>query len=109
MITRYATIAVLSVAALAATPQAQAHDNAGPYIAGALTGLIVGAAIANPPAVYVAPPPVVYAPPPPPVYYAPPRVVYYGSPPPAVAYFGARWPRYHYGRGWHEHHRGWDD
>ena len=106
MLKHYATIAALSVAALAATPQAQAHDNAGPYIAGALTGLVVGAAIANPPAVYVAPPPVVYVPPPPPVYYAPPRVVYYASPPRAVAYFR---PRYRYAHGWHKHHRGWDD
>jgi hypothetical protein len=105
MLKQYATIAALSVTALAAPPQAQAHDNAGPYIAGALTGLVVGAAIANPPAVYVAPPPVMYYPPPPPVYYVPPRVVYYAPPPPAVAYYG---PRY-YKHGWHKHHRGWDD
>jgi hypothetical protein len=106
MLKQYATIAALSVAALFAAPQAQAHDNAGPYIAGALTGLVVGAAIANPPAVYVAPPPVMYYPPPPPVYYVAPRVVYYAPPPPAVAYYG---PRYRYQHGWHKHHRGWDD
>ena len=105
MLKQYATIAVLSVAALAAVPQAQAHDNAGPYIAGALTGLVVGAAIANPPVVY-APPPVVYYPAPPPVYYPPPRVVYYAPPLPAAGFYG---PRYRYKHGWHKHHRGWDD
>lgn len=99
---RYATIAVLSVAALAATSQAQAHDNAGPYIAGALTGLVVGAAIANGPPVYVAPPPVVYYPPRPPVYYVPPPPVYYSSPPVAY-YYGP--PR---GHGWYKHHRRWE-
>jgi hypothetical protein len=106
MLKRYAKIAALSVAALAATAPAQAHDNAGPYIAGAFTGLVIGAAIAYPPAAYVAPPPVGYYSPPPPVYYAPPRVVYYSPPVPAVAYYG---PRYDYGRRWHGHHRGWGD
>ena len=104
MLKQYATIAALSVAALAAAPQAQAHDNAAPYIAGALTGFVVGAAIANPQVVY-APPPVVYYPAPPAVYYPPPRVVYYSPPPPTVVYYG---PRY-YKHGWHKHHRGWDD
>jgi hypothetical protein len=74
MLKQYATIAALSFTALAVAPQAHAHDIAGPYIAGALTGLVVGAAIVNPPAAYVAPPPVVYYPSPPAVYYAPPRV-----------------------------------
>ena len=36
MLKGYAMIATLSVAALAAAPQAQAHDNGGPYVAGAL-------------------------------------------------------------------------
>jgi hypothetical protein len=105
MLKQYATIAALSVAALAAAPQAQAHDNAAPYIAGALTGLVVGAAIANPPGVYIAPPPAMYYAPPPPVYFVPPRVVYYAPPPPAVAFYG---PTYRYKHGWHGHHRGWD-
>jgi len=102
MIRRSATIAIVSLAALVATPQARAHDNAGPFIAGALTGLVVGAAIAPP--VYAAPPPVVYYPARPPVVYVPPPVYYYYPPsPPAVAYFGPGHPPRH----WYKHGRRW--
>lgn len=105
MMKRYAATAVLSVAALAATAQAHAHDNAGPYIAGALAGLVVGAAIATAPSVYAAPPPVVYYPAQPPVYYVPPPVVYYPPPPPAAVYYGPGHPPRH---GWYKHDRRWE-
>lgn len=79
-------VAVAAVAALgmATIPAAQAHDRAGPIIAGAVLGAVIGTVIANshpvpaPVAVYPAPPPpprVIYAPPPR-VVYAEPVVVY---------------------------------
>jgi hypothetical protein len=69
-------IAVSAVAALsvAAIPAARAHGDAGPIIAGAVIGAVVGGIIAQ-----HSRPPVVYAPPQP-VYAPAPRVVYAPAP-----------------------------
>lgn len=98
---RKPALALAAAAMLAAVPQAQAHDRAGVFIAGAVTGVIVGSALAPRP--YVG---YVYAPPPPPVAYyyppyPPPPVVVY-SPPPRVVYYGP--PAYGY-RPYYPHHR----
>lgn len=101
-------VAVATVAALGAAtiPAAQAHDGAGPFIAGAVFGAVVGSVLSQPAVEYVpAPTPVVISPPV--VYYPPPpsRVVYYSPPPVAVypvpesVYYGPPGRRH----GWYKH------
>jgi hypothetical protein len=119
-IMRKTLVAVATVAALAAggISNAQAHDDAGPFIAGAVIGTVIGAVLGPPPVAVVAPPVVyppaprvVYAPPPPRVVYTPaPRVIYVPHPvvkrgPPAHAYY----PQRGYAqRGWHgQSHHDW--
>src|SRR5688572_4315683 len=93
--------AALAAATLFLGTPAQAHggNNAGVFVAGAITGAIVGHVLTAPPA-YVSvlpPPPVVVQPYPYPYpYYAPPRVINYYYRPPVVVYRD-------YGRGWHDH------
>lgn len=112
-------VATLPLLLLAASPgaQAQGYWPWGAFAAGAVTGLVVGAAIARPPVygypapAYGVPPPygvygppasVIYSPgvpgygpppaaiygPPPRVVYAPPPRVIYAPPPPVVVYRG---------------------
>ena len=117
---RYALIAALASGALiaAAAPSAQAHDDTGAIVAGALFGAVVASTITAPHVVY-GPPVAYYSPPPPrpavvyepaptyypaPVYYtAPPRVVYYRS---ERNWHHREWREHRHDRGWH---RGWRD
>jgi len=71
-------VAAVSALGLAAIPVAEAHDNAGPFIAGAVVGTVLGTVLSHPPVAYVPPPVVVPAPAP--VVYAPPPVVYGPAP-----------------------------
>jgi hypothetical protein len=111
-------IAVGALAALstAAMPAAEANDSAGPFIAGAVIGAVLGTVLAQPGVVYAPPPPpVVYGPPPviygpapvvygpPPVVYGPPRVVYAPARPFVVGVTYSAYPHGngHHSRRWH--------
>ena len=116
-------IGLVSAAALVGTSSAQAHgrDRTGAFVAGAVTGVIIGGVLARPHVVeygYHAPPPPVYVPPPPPpvveyhYYYPPPpppRVIYY--PAAAPAYYPYYYKPRHVrdGRHWRKHDRRDDD
>ena len=72
-------VAAVGALGLAAIPVAEAHDDAGPFIAGAVIGTVLGTVLSHPPVAYVPPPaPVIYAPPP--VVYRPAPVVYAPAP-----------------------------
>ena len=101
-------VAAAGALGLAAIPAAEAHDGAGPFIAGAVVGAVVlGTVLAQPHVAYVpASPPVVYGPPP--VVYAPAPVVYARAPyvvaRPVPVYRHPGWRGHGYGRpvyGWH--------
>ena len=99
-------VAAAGALGLAVIPAAEAHDNAGPFIAGAVVGAVVlGTVLAQPRVAYVPAPPVVYGPPP--VVYAPAPVVYGRAPyvvaRPVPVY---RYPAWH-GRGYDRRAHGW--
>jgi len=73
-------VAAVGALGLAAIPVAEAHDNAGPFIAGAVIGTVLGTVLSHPPVAYVPPPAPVVVPAPAPVVYAPPPVVYGPAP-----------------------------
>jgi len=74
-------VAMATVAALGAgtISNAQAHDDAVPFIAGAVIGTVFGVVVANRPV--AVPPPIVVAPPPRVVYVERPVVVVKRGPP----------------------------
>ena len=111
-------VAAAGALGLAVIPAAEAHDGAGPFIAGAVVGAVLGTVFSQPPVAYVPPPAPVFVPAPAPVVYAPPPVVVYRPAPVVYApapYVFARpvvvrapvhsaWRGHGYGRpvyGWH--------
>jgi hypothetical protein len=108
---RRTLVAVMTVAALGAgtISNAQAHDEAAPFIAGAVIGTVLGVVVANRPVAVL--PPVAVAPPARVVVVERPVVVRRG-PPVYVQYRQPykpyrNWYGRHDGRHRDEHHRDW--